>query len=691
MRADVQRMTFSRFSCFSYLLWALFAAQIACANDTESWLAALERVRLMDNSQGAAAELTRLADTVPATLNEQQRHEWLALQATLYREVGDHARSEAAVVALEALAEHSDRTEIKVEALIQRAQQLKDAAKPGEALALIRQALAVVDSVQDLRVRYATHNIAAILYSDTSDFENALQQHLKALPLAEQSGEKREPRELQTLNNLGALYLSLRDPEQALQYLQRAKPLALKRNDRSMLSTIAVNTGYALSNLGRHEEAAANYQQALQVARERGDERSESIALVNLSDDALQRSAWSEAADYARAALLLAQKRKDLGNEAIAHANIGLALAGQGLHRQGLQELRLSQELLQSLADLATEDLVLTEIAQISEKAGMASEAIAALTRQREIRERLFSESRQRAVTELQERFDATAKQKQIELLERENQLQAAEIDNRRLYLWVIGLIALTVILAAAVAMLSYWRVRDANRRLQAANEKLADQSIRDPLTGLFNRRSFQLAMERRWTERERRTEPDTTVDAFVLLDIDHFKRINDTFGHAAGDTVLVEVAKRLNTGMRDSDMVLRWGGEEFLLYLRGTTQSALAEVVGRVLHTIGATPVMHEDKAITVTASAGFVPLPFAGLPETTFGWERAVQLADLALYLGKGRGRNRAYGILDLHGDYQTLAPQLEQNLAHAIRHHQVTAVEVLGPGAAPAELDD
>ncbi|MFN4290400.1 MAG: diguanylate cyclase domain-containing protein [Permianibacter sp.] len=684
-------MTVRRYCCWLYVLWLSWPVQVLAASDPAAWLAALERVRDMTDSQAAATELSRLATEVPAELTDNQQHEWLALQASVFRDIGDNERTEAAVAALEALAARSASNEIKVEALLQRAQSFKNAAKPAEALALLRQALVLVEQVQDLGVRYATHNMAAILYSDTSDFENALQQHLKALPLAEQSGDKREQRELQTLNNLGVLYLNLRHPEQALAYLQRAKPLAIKRNSRSMLATIAANTGYALSSLGRHDEAAASYQQALQLARELGDERSESIALVNLSDDALQRQAWTEAADYARAALLIAQKRKDRTNEAIAHANIGLALAGQGLIRQGLQELQLAQEQLQALADIATEELVQAEIARISEQAGLLPLAVTALKRQLQIREQLYSEARQRAVTELQERFDASARQKQIELLARENQLQAAEIDNRRLYLWVIGLIALTVILAAIVAMLSYWRVRDANRRLQAVNEKLADQSIRDPLTGLFNRRSFQLAMERRWTERERRTEPDAGIDAFVLLDIDHFKRINDSFGHAAGDAVLIEVANRLNTGMRDSDMVLRWGGEEFLLYLRSTTGDALRDVVARVLNTLGETPVQFEDKSIPVTASAGFVPLPFSGLPESEFGWERAVQLADLALYLGKGRGRNRAYGVLQVNGDYREIAPQLEHNLAHAIRHQLVTAVEVLGPGAQPADADD
>lgn len=677
------------------VFWLLLNTSVPVAaadsHDDASWLAEIEAIRELNDDAAAQQAVQALGQRIPAERSAMLEYQWLSIRLGMAYLREDQAQVAALTEAMLVLAEQTGLVEARLEGMTSRAQILKDARKPEEGLKLMREALALLEKVSDLRLRYMVHNRAAVLYSDVSDFENALAEHLQALPLAEQSGTRRPPRELQTLNNLGALYLNLRQPEKALEYLRRAMPLAEAQNAKRMQATINLNLGNALSTLGQVDEAQAAYLKALQMARNSGEVSSETTALINLSDLALQRKAFDEAADYGRDALVLSQRAKLVSSEAIARANIGIALVGKGLVRQGLQELRLSQQTFQAIGDRATEDLVLIELATAAEKAGETAELVATLRRQLLLREQLFSESRQRAMTELQERFDASARQKQIELLERENQLQSAEISNRRLYLWVVGLVALTVVLAGAVVTLSYWRVRDANRRLQVANAQLADQSIRDPLTGLFNRRSFQLAMDRRWTERERRTDTDMAVDAFILLDIDYFKRINDGYGHAAGDTVLVEVAKRLNESMRDSDMVLRWGGEEFLLYLRGTTVEALQGVVARVLNTLGSTPMQHDDKMIPVTASAGFIPLPFANLPETEFGWEQAVALADSALYLGKGRGRNRAYGVLGINGDYREIAPALDQNLAQAIRHHQVTAVEVLGPGAAPAGDDD
>ncbi len=678
------------FALIGLLLNASVSAWSAEELDAD-WLAKISAIRELTDDAAAQQATTELAATIPSERSPTLEYHWLSLQLSMAakRDNGEHVTQ--LTDALLAFADKSGVPEARIEGMIYRAGQLKDAGKPEDGLKLVREALALLEGVSDLRLQYLTHNRAALIYSDTGDYESALVEHLKALPLAEQSGTLRPPRELQTLNNLGALYLNLRQPEKALEYLQRALPLAEKFGAKRNLANLNANLGYAWSSLEQHEQAKQAYLRSLQLAREIGEVRTETTALVNLSDDALRQKAFQEAADYAQQALVLSQGAKLVSSEAIARANLGSALVGLGQYKQGLQQLLAAQQSFQAIGDVGTEDVMLTDFILAAERAGELAQANGLLHRQLELREQLFSESRQRAVTELQERFDASARQKQIELLERENQLQSAEISNRRLYLWVVGLVALTVVLAAAVVMLSYWRVRDANRRLQAANEKLADQSIRDPLTGLFNRRSFQLAMDRRWTERERRNSADTSIDAFILLDIDHFKRINDNHGHAAGDTVLVEVAKRLNSSMRDSDMVLRWGGEEFLLYLRGTTIDALSGVVERVLNGLGATPIQHEGKPLPVTASAGFIPLPFSNLPETEFGWERAVQLADSALYLAKSRGRNRAYGVLAINGDSHELASALEQNLAHAMRHHQVNAVEVLGPGAAPAGADD
>src|SRR5690606_36548265 len=141
------------------------------------------------------------------------------------------------------------------------------------------------------------------------------------------------------------------------------------------------------------------------------------------------------------------------------------------------------------------------------------------------------------------------------------------------------------------------------------------------------------------------------------LLDIDHFKRINDEYGHAAGDAVLVEIGRRLRSAMRESDMVLRWGGEEFLVYSQGVSQDQRPLLVQRILDAIAATPVVLEDgTTLANSATAGAVSLPFAPQagdehePSPQPDWEQAIALADRALYKGKEAGRNRGYIVAGL-----------------------------------------
>ena len=228
---------------------------------------------------------------------------------------------------------------------------------------------------------------------------------------------------------------------------------------------------------------------------------------------------------------------------------------------------------------------------------------------------------------------------------------------------------------------LLYRKVRHANLKLKEVNDKLAYQSLRDPLTGLYNRRSLLEHMDRR-EHNERRVAAPELTDGFILLDIDFFKHINDHYGHAAGDAVLIEIARRLTELTRNEDMVWRWGGEEFLILLRRVDIKALANFTQRVLDTIGNSNITFEQQQIQVTASAGFLTYPFNDLDEETLTWPKALQLADMALYLGKVHGRNRAYGLSCLHQPYQEIAVQLETDLSLAIEKGLVDVVLVEGP---------
>ncbi|MBK9571457.1 MAG: GGDEF domain-containing protein [Rhodoferax sp.] len=122
-----------------------------------------------------------------------------------------------------------------------------------------------------------------------------------------------------------------------------------------------------------------------------------------------------------------------------------------------------------------------------------------------------------------------------------------------------------------------------------------------------------------------------------MILDVDHFKHINDSWGHATGDAVLVEVAQRLRTTVRESDMVLRWGGEEFLVYSPRAHPLHLEGLAQRLLEAVGGTSIVVGGQSIAVTVTAGFIALPYSHIPETLCNWEKALQIADMALYLGR------------------------------------------------------
>src|SRR5690606_37291079 len=152
---------------------------------------------------------------------------------------------------------------------------------------------------------------------------------------------------------------------------------------------------------------------------------------------------------------------------------------------------------------------------------------------------------------------DADRKQRQIELLQRENQVKSVEIDNRRLQQRVWWLLAVVFALASVVVGLLYRKVRQANAQLYRKNLELKQQSVRDPLTGLYNRRHFQEFMrgytpvDKRPDQRGAGTSGEEMASALFLLDVDHFKHINDTWGHGAGDEVLIRIADSLREILR--------------------------------------------------------------------------------------------------------------------------------------------
>lgn len=169
---------------------------------------------------------------------------------------------------------------------------------------------------------------------------------------------------------------------------------------------------------------------------------------------------------------------------------------------------------------------------------------------------------------------------------------------------------------------------------IQTLQTELREQAIRDPLTGLFNRRYLNESIEREIARGKRSSTPVS----IILVDIDHFKDINDLYGHQAGDEFLIIVANRLQSRARQSDIICRFGGEEFLLMLPNLSVEAAARRADELRQSIANASLSHHDVLIRTTISAGVACFPDHGT-----GAIDLLKAADQALYISKNLGRNR------------------------------------------------
>jgi len=181
------------------------------------------------------------------------------------------------------------------------------------------------------------------------------------------------------------------------------------------------------------------------------------------------------------------------------------------------------------------------------------------------------------------------------------------------------------------------WLFTDVTAELRIA-AKLRGLAQSDPLTGLPNRRHFEEHSIQILTA----AGAAARIVALLMVDVDHFKRINDTHGHPVGDAVLKAVAGRCNDVLRDGDLFARFGGEEFIGMLTIATENEVAVVAERLRYAIASSPVIVGQVAITVSISVGAVATKITGAKNGDILAD-LIESADAALYRAKQTGRNR------------------------------------------------
>ena len=229
------------------------------------------------------------------------------------------------------------------------------------------------------------------------------------------------------------------------------------------------------------------------------------------------------------------------------------------------------------------------------------------------------------------------------------------------------------------------------NAELVDKNRELHEMSLTDPLTRLRNRRYFQEIIEgevahvrRAWSATPSGVRPEYGGELLLLMvDIDAFKVVNDVYGHAVGDRLLQAFADRLSRWMRTSDVLIRWGGEEFLMICRGTERSAGVLLSKRIAEEVCMEPFdLGGGIQLYKTCSVGWAPFPWIGGEEDPLTIENVIELADHALYLAKDGGRNQCVGLLPTPEAIRAFA-SLRMETLRGYPAELVDVVRTAGPG--------
>lgn len=454
------------------------------------------------------------------------------------------------------------------------------------------------------------------------------------------------------LNFLAAVSASIGDLDSAVKYLQRTHELNRLMNDTQGLLVSLINSGVLYNQLERDEESLVVYDEALERARSLKDEIRETTILGNMGSSFANLSRFDEAERTLRQALELCEihglsdfkainlinlgealgflKRFDEALETLNQALVLLETSGKrekivdclwqkgiielatGNSNQAFETLRQALSQAQNLGLRPLEAKIQRTLSDAFERSGHFDQALLYF-------KRFFDLERIMKDENMEQRLRVFSAQHEVEKLRTESEIQRLR----------------NVELAQALEALEDANLEKANllETLEIQAKELEILAMRDPLTGLYNRRHLENTLETEFREAKLSQEPLTVL----LFDADDFKRINDTFSHHVGDLVLTEITDLTRINIRTTDIAARYGGEEFVVVMPKTTAQTAHGIAERLRQQIEGHDWERIARGLKVTVSIGVAD--DLSLPD----FEKLLSLADARMYQAKNDGKNK------------------------------------------------
>lgn len=531
----------------------------------------------------------------------------------------------------------------------------------GDALELFQRSQAIYEQVDDqASVATSFNNMSVVLGFDLGDFDQALENQLKALQIREDLGSEQPL--YQSYNTLGVLYDDLDKEDDAVRYLTRAldgwRSLKIEPRIAATLSNLAS----VYTKTGDLDRALKLQQEAMALREKLSNTSGVAISLENIGTILTRLGRLDAARTRLDSSLVIRRRLGEKKNT--AESLLSLARLEERAGRPREAEARI-QDALTIASDIDardTERAGYRELASLREARGDARGALSAWRSWAHVDSALFNEASAKRIEALRAEYQADRSKREIERLTSQAALEAAAAQRRESLL-------LVALLSAAVLFLLFRRrvMRQAQRRLERevrertaelsqANARLRDLSLTDTLTGLRNRRYVFHTLEADVAASVRThrdavragTKPENADLMFYLLDLDDFKSVNDEFGHTSGDLVLTQMARLLEQTARASDIVVRWGGEEFLVLSRQADRAGAPVFAERLRESVRQHMFRCDDgRVVRRTCSVGFAAFPFVPDKPDAVSWEVVLGLADQAAYVAKRSGRDAWVGI--------------------------------------------
>jgi diguanylate cyclase (GGDEF)-like protein len=440
---------------------------------------------------------------------------------------------------------------------------------------------------------------------------------------------KNPQQQLYVLNAIANLYADSRVAQygRALDYYGQVLAANQAAGNERGIATAHFNLGGTLERVGRLEEALAQYRRGLAMDRRLGDPRE--VAVDQRAIGAVLNKLGRPAEGLVVLDSALARFRQEGDAELVAQGRLsrGVALRMLGRNAEALADLEAARAAFAATDNRRFLEKVHEERALAHAASGAWREAFDARSAQLELQRGLGEQAREEQTSRLRVQFDAEKKEAENRALTRENELRGQALAARaRVGRLQLAVLVLSAAVFAALGLLVWRQVKNARR--------LRITALTDELTRLPNRRHLLMVAD----EQVRAAQARGTGFGVLVMDVDHFKRINDGFGHEAGDVVLRRVAEVFRASLRDGDHVGRTGGEEFVAVLPGASAAAAAEVAERLRLAVERADFADVDPALSVTVSVGAaVWQPH----DATFA--ATCKRADDSLYRAKEAGRNR------------------------------------------------